>query len=112
MSENLKLFILPMPYGLIGAYLYVIRRLSDEIKTFDFTWTKSIKNSSRLLFGIFVGMFFGYLFKTTTDPDVSSVYSVTPFLLAFVGGYHVEILFTAMDKVVSAFSNSSKSKNT
>ncbi len=102
MADNIKIFLLPMLYGLIGAYLWIIRRLSEQIKTFDFTWTKSIRNEARILFGLFVGMFFGYLFKPS---DTGALHSLTPFLLAFIGGYHVEILFAAMDKVVEAFSN-------
>jgi hypothetical protein len=100
MADNIRLFILPMLYGIIGAYLWVIRRMSEKIKVFDFTWTNTIRDRGRIIFGVFVGMFFGYLFKANPNTALGAV---TPFVIAFVGGYNVELLFTAMDKIVGAF---------
>ncbi len=104
-ARNLKNFILPMLYGLIGAYLFVIRKLSSDIKNFDYTWKRSIRNEARLLLGLFVGAFFGYLYK---NASLEGMAGVTTYILAFIGGYHVEILFSVMDKAVATFTTPPK----
>src|SRR5207248_766111 len=79
--RNIKTFLLPMLYGLLGAYLFVIRRLAKDIKHLDYTWKKSMRNEARLILGLFVGVFFGYLFKV---PSLESIAGVTTYVLAFI----------------------------
>ncbi len=103
-SNILSMFILPMLYGLAGAFLWVIRILSQQVKTFDLTWKKLIRHRARLIMGLFVGMFFGYLHP------MSSTTSISSYVFAFIGGYNVEILFSALDKIVDTFSTSLATK--
>jgi len=106
--DILSQFILPMLYGMAGAFLWVIRRIAEQVKAFDMTWKDLIRHRARIIFGLFVGMFFGYLYPQNSIADVSSY--ITPYVLAFVGGYNVEILFSALDSLVKKFTPSSDEK--
>jgi hypothetical protein len=39
------------------------------------------------------------------------IVDISPFALAFLAGYSVELVFTAMDKIVNAFSGSGSANN-
>jgi hypothetical protein len=93
-------YVLPLLYGLLGALAYILRTLSREIQNVTFTRGSEIRYSLRwplgMLGGVTVGLFF--------DPaDVSGLAAITPLGLAFLAGYGVELLFTGLDRMVSAF---------
>jgi hypothetical protein len=96
----LSQYVLPLLYGWLGALAYILRTLSSEIQYVTFTRGSEIRYSIRsplgMLAGVTVGMFF--------DPDqFSGIAVVTPLGLAFLAGYGVELLFTGLDGMVSAF---------
>jgi hypothetical protein len=93
-------YVLPLLYGLLGALAYILRTLSREIQNVTFTRGSEIRYSLRwplgMLGGVTVGLFF--------DPaDLSGLAAITPLGLAFLAGYGVELLFTGLDRMVSAF---------
>jgi hypothetical protein len=93
-------YVLPLLYGLLGALAYILRTLSNEIQSVTFTRGSEIRYSLRwplgMLGGVTVGLFF--------DPAQFSGFAVvTPLGLAFLAGYGVELLFTGLDRLVSAF---------
>jgi len=57
----------------------------------------------RILLGVVAGLAIGWFFKPS-GVEVNGVGLVSPFALAFVAGYSVELLFTAMDRIEAAFS--------
>jgi hypothetical protein len=93
-------YVLPLLYGWLGALAYILRTLSSEIQQVTFTRGSEIRYSIRsplgMLAGVTVGMFF--------DPaQFSGFHVITPVGLAFLAGYGVELLFTGLDGMVSAF---------
>lgn len=100
MLAILSQYFLPLLYGLLGALAYILRTLSREIQNVTFTRGSEIRYSLRwplgMLGGVTVGLFF--------DPaDLSGLAVITPLGLAFLAGYGVELLFTGLDRMVSAF---------
>jgi hypothetical protein len=96
----LSQYLLPLLYGLLGALAYVLRTLSIEIHEVTFTRSSSIRYSLRwplgMLGGVTVGLFF--------DPaSFTGIAAITPWGLAFLAGYGVELFFTALDKMIQAF---------
>lgn len=96
----LSQYVLPLLYGLLGSLAYILRTLSREIQDVTFTRGSEIRYSLRwplgMLGGVTVGLFF--------DPaDLSGFEVITPLGLAFLAGYGVELLFTGLDRLVSAF---------
>lgn len=96
----LSQYVLPLLYGLLGALAYILRTLSREIQNVTFTRGSEIRYSLRwplgMLGGVTVGLFF--------DPEnLSGLAAITPLGLAFLAGYGVELLFTGLDRMVSAF---------
>jgi hypothetical protein len=98
--ETVSQYFLPLLYGLLGAYAYILRRLSKEIRDLTFTRGSEIGYSLRWPLGVLGGVTVGLFF----DPaDFSGVAVITPLGLAFLAGYGVELLFTGLDRMVSAF---------
>jgi len=108
----IALFVLPILYGLLGACAYVMRKLSNDIATVSYTRDEVLQYKLRLLLGTLSGLSAAWFLKV--DPTaVTAVESsgvslqfldaVAPWALAFLAGYSVELLFAALDKIVSAF---------
>ena len=96
----LNQYLLPLLYGLIGSLAYILRTLSREIHNVTFTRGSEIRYALRwplgMLGGVTVGLFF--------DPaDFQGFAAITPLGLAFLAGYGVELLFTGLDRMVTAF---------
>lgn len=117
---SLQLFILPLFYGLLGAFVYVLRTLTVEIKTLTYTKESNISYRLRIQLGALAGLAIGWF----TGPNASfsldtlssealstfstgglSAQTLSPMALAFVAGYSVDVLFALMDRVISAFSS-------
>ena len=105
---TLQLYLLPLLYGLLGACVYVLRMLSNEIKGLAFTKDSSYKYALRIATGGVAGMAVGWFFTSKTSSSLFE--SLSPLALSFLAGYSVDVLFAAMDKFVSAFA-SGKSKD-
>ena len=98
--DILSQYVLPLLYGLLGSLAYILRTLSREIHNVTFTRGSEIRYSLRwplgMLGGVTVGLFF--------DPaELTGFAAITPLGLAFLAGYGVELLFTGLDRMVSAF---------
>lgn len=107
--EVFQRYILALLYGFLGACVFVLRTLSDEIKAWTYSETSDIRFRIRLYLGTLGGMVIAWF----VAPESSSglLKSLSPFALAFVAGYNVELLFAAMDKVIAAFAGSPSNKD-
>jgi len=100
-TEVISLYFLPLLYGLLGACVYVMRSLSEEIRNSYYTEESNVRYRSRLYLGALAGFAIAWFVTPENTPGI--VASLSPFALAFVAGYSVELFFGAMDKVISAF---------
>lgn len=93
-------YILPLLYGLLGSLTYIMRDLSDEILNVTFTAGSAARYSLRWPLGMLAGVTVGLFFDPT---QFSGLAAITPLGLAFLAGYGVELLFTALDRMIKAF---------
>ncbi len=126
-------YLLPLLYGWLGALIFVLRTLPHEITELTFSEKSKTIYSLRLYLGALAGLAI-ILFPsdpnhTVISPEYSgiglpnpsqnaegasgqngvvSTNSLSPLALAFLAGYSVELLFTAMDKFVYAFTGEGK----
>ncbi|WP_417911767.1 hypothetical protein [Candidatus Electronema sp. TJ] len=108
--QPIQQYILPLLYGWIGALAYVLRSINREIK--EITYTSQSNEHYRLrtqlgaLSGLAVGWFLSVDPEDYAAQNSFSFGSLSPLALSFLAGYSVELLFSAMDKIVEAFSSS------
>ena len=113
-------FILPLLYGLLGACVYVLRDLTNTIRSVTFSKSSMINYSLRLIMGPLVGIAVGLFLGTPAanlvggptlldNPVTAAVPPTIPSLstmaLAFLAGYSVEVLFSALDNLIGAFAS-------
>lgn len=99
--DALQRYVLPLLYGLLGSCVYVLRTLAEQIRARSYTDSAKIDFRLRLYIGALSGLVVGWFFSS----DYSSVMAtLQPNALAFLAGYSVDLLFSAMDRVIGAFS--------
>ena len=108
--EALSTYVVPILYGLLGAFAYVLREIAKEVKSVTFSHRSRIRYSLRLSLGLLAGIAVGFI--VAPDVGVGTVQEGEPILtlerlgpmaLAFLAGYSVELVFAVMDRIVSAF---------
>ncbi|KAI5912160.1 hypothetical protein [Thauera sp. 2A1] len=100
--DQLAQIMLPMLLGFLGAHTFVLRNMSLDISKRSFAPGSSIHHMIRLFLGAMAGIASGWMLKPETIGLLSSAPAWT---LAFIAGYSVELVFSFMDRIVSAFSN-------
>lgn len=97
----LQRYILPLLYGLLGACVYILRTLASQIRARTYSESSNIDFRIRLYLGTLGGIVSAWFLT----PDVADglFKSLSPFALAFLAGYSVELIFAAMDRIISAF---------
>jgi hypothetical protein len=95
-------YILPLLYGLLGAFAFVLRKLSDPVGKLTYAHDTRTSYTLRLHIGALSGLAIGWFINGNTSE--AGVASLPPLALAFAAGYASDLLFTALDKVVGAFS--------
>jgi Zn-dependent protease len=95
--------VLPVFYGCLGAMAYVLRRISRETAERTYRSDYATSYFLRIGLGIVAGLAIGW-FLHPQQIDTSGTISLSPFALAFVAGYSVDLLFAALDRIVAAFS--------
>ena len=98
-QELLQKYILPFLYGLFGAFIYVLRRLNTyRLPSIDLVATYW----QRIVLGPLAGVSVAWIFNPLVAEE--PLKSLQPFAFAFIAGYAVEVLFSALDRLVGAFS--------
>lgn len=103
--DAMQEYVLPLLYGLLGAFAFVFRDIFIEIHNKTFTQEASIKYILRLHLGALTGLAVGWFFGDEGARASFSFSSLSPLALSFLGGYAVEILFSGMDRLISSFSD-------
>jgi hypothetical protein len=109
--EILSLYLLPIFYGLLGSCTYILRVIAYEIDKQIYVREHDIQYALRILLGTFAGFVIGWFISSDTEMQNGfSPAKLSPFAIAFVAGYSVELLFTLLDKIVAVYSGAEKKK--
>jgi hypothetical protein len=86
-------------YGALGTCAFVLRSLFREMVDRTFDGRRTGEFTVRIFLGMLSGLTLQWL-VVRADGTVAG--GMTPAVLAFLGGYSVEMLFAAMDRMVGA----------
>jgi len=100
--KRLNSIVLPMLLGLLGAYSFVLRSISREIKQRSFEEHSFLHHLVRLSLGALAGIAAGWVLK---PEQVGLLASVPAWVLAFVAGYGIELVFAFLDRTVASFTS-------
>lgn len=105
-------YFLPLLLGLLGACVYVLREIFHEIQEKTFLPEYAVGFRLRLYLGMIAGLTFAWLFAWVipSDSEASGLGAASPLAIAFLVGYSVELLFSALDRVIASFSRTKTSK--
>ncbi len=107
-TQILQLYLLPLLYGLIGGYVFILRGLTHDIKNLVFSRYSKIKYSLRMFLGALAGLIVGLLWGDIESQQITFLESLSTAGLAFLAGYGVEYVFDGLDKVVSSIVKTNK----
>lgn len=100
-SQAIELYLLPLLYGWLGACLYVLRMLAQDIKALAYTPEQDMIYRLRLYMGTLAGLIVVWFLPVAqADPNVKSL---SIFAVALLVGYSVDLLFAVMDRIIAAF---------
>lgn len=108
----LNLYVLPILYGLLGAFIYVIRVLMKEYQQMIFTTSSNINHSLRIFTGALGGLIVGIFWGDIETLQIGLIASLQPLAVAFMVGYSVEFLFQLFDSVILKISSKNKDPKT
>jgi hypothetical protein len=110
-------FLLPVAYGLLGAFVFTVRDLADSVRKVLYTTEANVVYNFRLFVGGVAGLAIAWFvvpkavnFQSGSTDTGSVLSSLSPLALSFVAGYAVEILISIIDRVVSAFTTTQTSR--
>lgn len=90
-------YLLPLLYGLLGAFIFVLRTLLKEVKSLTYSFDSEIRYRLRLTLGALGGMIVGWFLK---PEEAESLASLSPMAISFLMGYNVDVLFSIMDRAI------------
>lgn len=95
--------ILPLLYGLLGASVFLLRQAWGEDTNVARARPLTIAAFLRLALGGFAGLAIGWFWVPTSKAagDLTTL-TTTPFALAFLAGFSIELLFAILDRVLNA----------
>jgi hypothetical protein len=100
--DILKSYILPLLYGLLGASAYVLRTMSLEIEEVKYSVNANRGYVLRLALGTLAGLIVGWFIFLL--PGQTFLASISPFAIAFLVGYNIELIFSVMDNLIKRLS--------
>jgi hypothetical protein len=94
-------YLLPVLYGALGTCAFILRTTYAQMVERSFDG----RRTGEFVVRIFLGTLSGITLQWILVRDGHAIPGgITPAVLAFLGGYSVELLFTAMDRVLSTVS--------
>jgi hypothetical protein len=97
---SLHTYFLPLLYGLMGAIMYTLRAITNEMKNFTYEVKSEIRYRLRVYLGALSGLIIGLFLK---PENVESANMIAPMAISFLAGYNVELLFSLMDRIIKQF---------
>jgi hypothetical protein len=102
--DNLQRYALPLLYGFLGACVFTLRTLASQIRARAYSESSNIDFRIRLCLGTLGGLVSAWFLIPGSTEAIPS--NISPFALAFLAGYSIELVFTAMDRIIAAFTKS------
>jgi hypothetical protein len=107
--DVMQKWLLPLLYGALGAMVFVVRTLSMQARDRLFRKEALVSLVLRVFLGMISGLAIGWFWNSNpagaTAAGALTVTTLSPFALAFIAGYGVELFFALLDKIVSTFTN-------
>ncbi len=103
-TQIIQLYILPLLYGLIGGFIFVLRGLATDFKNLVYSRYSNIKYSLRIHLGALAGLIVGLLWGDIESQRITFIDSLSTAALAFIAGYGVEYVFNGLDKFANSIS--------
>ena len=102
--------ILPLFYGLLGASVYLMRQFFGDAPQTEMTPTTLGRVLLRLGLGGIAGLAIGWFWTPSASKNVSdaTMFATTPFALAFLAGFSIELLFSILDRIILAITPGGK----
>jgi hypothetical protein len=91
-------FLLPMLYGALGTCVYILRGTYAKMTERSYDPTRAGELWVRLLLGTVGGFTLQWVCLSEANHVAGNI---TPGVLAFLGGYSVELPFTALDRIIT-----------
>lgn len=101
--DVLQRYILPLLYGLLGSCVYALRTLALQIRERTYTRAANIEFNLRICIGALSGLVVGWF--VAPEPGGGALATLSPSALAFLAGYSIDLLFSALDRILAAFSS-------
>lgn len=104
--DFLNTYLLPLLYGLAGAMVYVVRRLTGEVSGLSYR-SGVINYPVRIWLGCVAGLAIGWFQHSTGagGTEIAPAPQLAPLALAFLAGFGVEIFFALLDRGLRAFTD-------
>jgi hypothetical protein len=102
--DNLQRYALPLLYGFLGACVFTLRTLASQIRARAYSESSNIDFRIRLCLGTLGGLVSAWFLSPGGSQAIAG--NISPLALAFLSGYSIELVFTAMDRIISAFTKS------
>lgn len=102
--------LLPLLYGFLGSAVFLMRQYFGETRFFQTTDHVVGRVMLRLGLGGVAGLAIGWFWSPASTKLVSdaTTFSMTPFALAFLAGFSIELLFSILDRIIAAVSPPAK----
>lgn len=99
--SSLSQFIFPLLFGIMGAFLFILRELQRSINKTTFLPENQIGYRVRLVLGALSGLTVGFLLGDETGQSAGfEISNLSPLTISFLAGYSVDLLFTTMDNLI------------
>ncbi len=99
MLTALTVYVMPVLVGLLGAFAYVFRRINTKVEEYSLEARDRMQAILRIFLGVLLGGLVGLFFQPE-GVELSGI-RLSIAALAFLVGYSVQVVFEAMDSLIS-----------
>ncbi len=99
MLTALTVYVVPVLVGLLGAFAYVFRRINTKVEEYSLEARDRMQAILRMFLGVLLGGLVGLFFQPE-GVELSGI-RLSIAALAFLVGYSVQVVFEALDSLIS-----------
>jgi hypothetical protein len=100
--QTVQFYWLPVLLAILGSMVAILRSIYMSIEDASVDMLSLTMVMVRVTTGAIAGIAIGWIYKAG---GADSIVAVTPFVLAFIAGYAVDLLFTLLDRITKALSD-------